>query len=266
MTPQPACLGEHNASAFQDLRVAHAYRYRPLSPPVVFDLLATLLVEIPRRVVDIGCGTGAVARHLGTMVEQVDAVEVSSAMLEQGRQLPHGDQPHLNWLIGRIEDVQLVPPDALMTAGESLPWMDWDTLLPRLQLLLTPHAMLVSLEIEDGHVPWREGLRVLIPRSSTIRDAQRLELVAALEPRQLFSGVGRHRTEPVPMLQSPAVYIESFQGRASRARARMPPEEADAFDHALRHLGSTVQPDQVELPIMVEMTWGKPLQGNHDPA
>jgi hypothetical protein len=53
MTPKPACLGEHNASAFQDLSVAHAYRYRPLYPPVVFDLLATLIVDTPRRVLDI---------------------------------------------------------------------------------------------------------------------------------------------------------------------------------------------------------------------
>src|SRR5215470_5570771 len=97
MIPKPACLGEHNASAFQDLSVAYAYRYRPLYPPVVFDLLATLIVDTPRRLLDIGCGTGALARHLVTMAEQIDAVDVSSAMIEQGRHLPNGDHPHLNW-------------------------------------------------------------------------------------------------------------------------------------------------------------------------
>src|SRR4029434_8478876 len=114
MTPKPACLGEHNASAFQDLSVAHAYHYRPLYPPVVFDLLATLIVDTTRRVLDMGCGTGALARHLVTKVEQVDAVDASSAMIEQGRQLPNGDHPHLHWIIGRIEDVRLVSPYALM--------------------------------------------------------------------------------------------------------------------------------------------------------
>jgi trans-aconitate methyltransferase len=266
MTPKPACLGEHNASAFQDPSVAHAYRYRPLYPPVVFDLLATLIVDTPRHVLDIGCGTGALARHLATTVEQVDAVDVSSAMIEQGRQLPNGDHPHLHWIIGRIEDVRLAPPYALMTAGESLHWMEWDTLLPRLPPLLTPHAMLVILEIAHLPVPWSEALRRLIQRYSTIRDYQRVDLVAALEQRQLFSVVGRRRTEPVPFVQSLAAYIESFHGRASLSRARMPPEDADAFDQALYHLVAAVNPDQVELPIVVDITWGKPLQVHRAPA
>jgi len=266
MISKPAYLGEHNASAFQDLRVAHAYRYRPLYPPVVFDLLATLLVDTPRRVLDIGCGTGALARHLVTMAEQIDAVDVSSAMIEQGRHLPHGDHPHLNWIIGRIEDVQLVPPYALMTAGESLHWMDWDTLLPRLQPLLTPHAMLVILEIEYGPVPWSEALRALIQRYATLHDYHHVDLVAALEQRRLFSVVGRRRTAPVPFVQSLEAYIESFHGRASLSRARMPPADTAAFDQALRHLVAAVNPDHVELPIVVAITWGKPVQGNSDTA
>jgi ubiquinone/menaquinone biosynthesis C-methylase UbiE len=264
MIPKPAHLGEHNASAFQDLSVAQAYRCRPLYPPAVFDLLATLMVDTPRRVLDIGCGTGALARHLVTMAEQVDAVDVSAAMIEQGRRLPNGDHPYLNWIIGRIEDVRLVPPYALMTAGESLHWMDWDTLLPRLQPRLTPHAMLVILEIAYGPVPWSEGLRELIQRYSTIRDYQHVDLIAELEQRRLFSVVGRRRTEPVPFVQSLEAYIESFHGRASLSRARMPPEDADAFDHALRHLASAVNPNQVELPIMVDITWGKPIRTHSD--
>jgi hypothetical protein len=125
--------------------------------------------------------------------------------------------------------------------------------------------MLVILEIAYGPVPWSEALRALIQQYSTIRDYQRVDLVAALEQRQLFSVVGRHRTEPVPFVQSLEAYIESFHGRASLSRARMPPEDADAFDQALRHLVSAVNPAQVELPIVVDITWGKPVQGNCAP-
>jgi ubiquinone/menaquinone biosynthesis C-methylase UbiE len=266
MTPKPACLGEHNVSAFQDLSVAHAYRSRPLYPPVVFDLLATLIVDTPRRMLDMGCGTGARARHLVTRVQQVDAVDVSSAMIEEGRQLPHGDHPHLHWILGRIEEARLVPPYALVTAGESLHWMDWDTLLPRLQPLLTPHAMLVIVEIEHVLVPWSEALRVLIQRYSTIRDYERVDLVATLEQRRLFSVAGRRHTEPVPFVQSLEAYMESFHGRASLSRTRMPPEDADAFDQALRHLVSAVNPAQVALPIVVDITWGKPIRAHSDTA
>jgi hypothetical protein len=44
----------------------------------------------------------------------------------------------------------------------------------------------------------------------------------------------------------------------------MPPEEAHAFDQELRKLVSAVHPDQVELPIVVDIVWGKPVQANSD--
>ena len=260
MLPKSAYLGDHNASAFQDPSVVHAYQYRPAYPPVVFDLLATLLVDTPRRVLDIGCGTGALARHLVTLADQVDAVDVSPAMIAQGRHLLHGDHPHLNWMVGRVEDVALVPPYALMTAGESLHWMDWDTLLPHLQTLLTPNAMLVILEIAYAPVPWSDALGMLIQQYSTIRDYQRIDLVAELVRRGLFCVIGKLQTDPIPFTQPLDAYIESFHGRAAFSRARMTSPDAHAFDQALRHLVSSVHPVQVEMSIMVDIVWGKPVR------
>jgi 2-polyprenyl-3-methyl-5-hydroxy-6-metoxy-1,4-benzoquinol methylase len=260
MMPKPAYLGAHTASAFQEPSVVHAYQYRPAYPPLVFDILATLLVDTPRRILDIGCGTGALARPLVTLAEQVDAVDISQAMVEQGKRLPNGDHPHLHWMVGRVEDVALIPPYALVTAGESLHWMDWDTLLPRLQTLLTPNAMLVILDIAFGVVPWSGALRQLIQQYSTIRDYQQVDVVAELVRRGLFAVRGKRQTEPVPFSQPLDAYIESFHGRAAFSRARMTPQEADAFDQALRTLVSSVNPAQVEVPIVVDLVWGKPLQ------
>jgi ubiquinone/menaquinone biosynthesis C-methylase UbiE len=260
MIPKPACLGDHNAMAFQEPSVVQAYQYRPGYPPIVFDILATLIVDTPRRLLDIGCGTGALARHLVTLADQVDAVDVSQAMIDQGRRLRNGDHPHLNWMVGRVEDIALVPPYALITAGESLHWMAWDTLLPRLQTLLTPNAMLVILELEYVPVPWSDALVKLIQQYSTIRDYQRVDLVAELVRRDLFSVIGKRQTAPVSFTQPLDAYIESFHGRAAFSRARMASRDAHAFDQALRNLVSSVNPAQVEVPIVVDIVWGKPLQ------
>lgn len=75
--------------------VATAYRYRPPYPPVVFDALERLITDESRAVLDIGAGEGALARPLAARVERVDAVDVSAAMVEEGRQRPGGRQPNL---------------------------------------------------------------------------------------------------------------------------------------------------------------------------
>jgi ubiquinone/menaquinone biosynthesis C-methylase UbiE len=85
--------------------MAAAYRHRPPYPPAVFGVLAELIVDQPRAVLDVGCGDGALARHLVASVDRVDAVDVSVAMVENGRELPGGDHPRLRWMVGRVEEV-----------------------------------------------------------------------------------------------------------------------------------------------------------------
>jgi 2-polyprenyl-3-methyl-5-hydroxy-6-metoxy-1,4-benzoquinol methylase len=113
------------ARAFQDRSVAAAYRLRPPYPPETFEVLAGLLADGPRVALDVGCGDGAIARPLAPLVDRVDAVDASAAMIEAGKGLPGGGHPRLRWIIGRAEDAPLRPPYALVTAGSSLHWMDW---------------------------------------------------------------------------------------------------------------------------------------------
>jgi 2-polyprenyl-3-methyl-5-hydroxy-6-metoxy-1,4-benzoquinol methylase len=76
----------------------------------------SLIADGPRTVLDIGTGTGAVARPLAPLVERVHAVDWSAAMIEEGRQLPGGDHPNLIWSVGPAETVALAPPYGLVTA------------------------------------------------------------------------------------------------------------------------------------------------------
>ena len=67
-------------------------------------------------------------------------------MIEEGERLPDGDHPGLRWLHGPVEEAALDPPYALVTAGESLHWMDWNVALPRFRELLAPGAHLAIVE------------------------------------------------------------------------------------------------------------------------
>lgn len=256
---KPAAYSMERATAFQETSVADAYRFRPTYPPAVFPLLATFIHDEPRRVLDVGCGTGFLARHLVEIADHVDAVDVSAKMIERGKRMPNGEHPRLRWLLGRAEDAPLATPYALITAGESLHWMDWPVVMPRFQSLLSPNGMLAILELGNDPVPWGGELLRIIKRFSTIRDYQPLDLAEELERRGLFERHGRQRTESVPFIQPLDEYIESFHGRASFSRERMTSSDAESFDHTVRELVAAYCENTVALHVYAEVTWGAPL-------
>src|SRR5690242_1961010 len=79
MMQKPEYFTVHYAEAFKDQSVAKSYRLRPTYPAETFTILAGLLRGESRRVLDVGSGTGNVARHLVELVERVDAVDFSQA-------------------------------------------------------------------------------------------------------------------------------------------------------------------------------------------
>src|SRR5579859_4486707 len=191
MSRPPSFLRPEVAATFKDREVAASYRHRPTYPPHTFDILARSIVDEPRTVLDLGCGTGFVARPLAPLVDRVDAIDASSSMIEEGKRLPGGDNPRLRWIVGRAEDVPLHPPYALVTAGDSLHWMDWNVLLPRLAGALSPRGSLAILSV-DGKIAaedevLHQELVDLIRRYSTYKEWRPdFDLVAELTRRGLF--------------------------------------------------------------------------------
>src|SRR5262245_25348198 len=88
MTDKPAGFGQQYASAFREETVANAYVYRPSYPPAAFTVLAGLLPSKAQRILDVGCGTGALARNLTFLAIPIDAVDISPAMVVRGQRLP----------------------------------------------------------------------------------------------------------------------------------------------------------------------------------
>jgi trans-aconitate methyltransferase len=257
---QPEFLNERVASAFQEQSVVEAYQYRPVYPAETFEILAGLLPEDNKTVLDVGCGTGLIARNLVTFATRVDAVDVSSTMIATGRNLPNGNHPNLHWHLGKAEETFPQPPYGLITAGESLHWMNWEVIMPRFADVLEPTGYLAILHPKVTSVPWNEGLAKIISTYSTTRDFRKFDLVEELEQGQHFQKVGTKATDPMTFVQPLEDYIKSFHGRASFSRERMSAENAAAFDKAMLEL---VQPfavnGKIELSVSAEIVWGKPL-------
>lgn len=255
------------AADFDHPDVVSSYRYRPQYPAQTFDILAGLITDEPRVVLDIGCGTGFLARPLASRVDRLDAIDMSPTIIEEGKRLPGGDDTRLHGMVGRAEDALLDPPYALVIAGDALGWMDWDVVLLRLADALTPSGLFANLGIEfrtpSGLDAFGEGLRAL--RERYIRTPWRpnlssFDLFDDLQRRGLFREIGRTSTDVVSFRQPAGDFVRSYHGRASNFLHRLEPEEASAFDAGLRQLVLEHIGPEVELSVWANIVWGRPLR------
>src|ERR1051325_10907037 len=110
MHAKPKHMSREYAEQFQDQSVVDVYHLRPPYQEEIFAVLADLIDPACRRVLDVGCGTGEIARRIAPEVEQVDAVDFSPAMIAKGKSSPGGNALNLRWIEGEIEKVTLHPP------------------------------------------------------------------------------------------------------------------------------------------------------------
>jgi len=260
MIPKPSHLGNEYGAQFTDDSVVDVYHLRPPYPVAVFRQLVTLLAGASRLVLDLGCGTGEIARPLAPMVDVVDAVDQSEMMLHKGRQSPGGSAATIRWIHARAEDAPFHPPYDLVVAGASLHWMEWDVVLPRIARVLAPDGFLAIVELKEEPAAWVEEIAPLLRRFSTNRDFRPYDIVQELEQRNLFEVKGRFRSDSVPLRQSIPDYIESFHARNGFSRDRMTTDAANAFDREMeqvirRHTSS----NRLTLQVRGSVVWGRPV-------
>jgi len=190
MQPKPENFGAYHAEAFKDQQVVDAYRYRPPYPQEVFTILASLVIDEPKAVLDVGSGSGDIARPLVELVERVDAVDFSRSMIEKGKQLLNGNHPRLHWIYGKVEEVPLTPPYALITAGSSIHWPTWDIAFPRFQTLLTPNGSLALIYRRTLPMPWDTEIRRISVQFSDHQGHRGSNAIQELETRRFFHRQG----------------------------------------------------------------------------
>lgn len=260
MPSRPDFWGKEFGTRFQNQNVADRYHLRTKYPPETFRILANLIVDEPRILLDVGSGSGDVSRHMLEYVERIDAIDISLPMMEHGKALPGGNSPKIRWIYGAIEDTPLSPPYALITAGQSLHWMDWDIVLPRFARSVTPHGMLAILNSEVVPTTWSEDLLEILRRYSTNPHFEPFDMIEALEKQQLFQKTGELCTLPMPFEQSVENQVEAFHSQSSLSRDHMTPENAAAFDAEMRDLLiSHAQDGKITIQVYGHIVWGKPL-------
>ncbi|MCP5096437.1 MAG: methyltransferase domain-containing protein [Chloroflexi bacterium] len=261
MMQKPNHLAPSYGAQFKDQSVVNAYHNRPAYPEVVFDILTNLMPASSQRVLDVGCGTGYLARPLTSQVAHIDAVDFSAHMIAQGKTLPNGNAANLTWIEGAVEEVPLTPPYGLITAGESLHWMAWEIVLPRFHTLLAPNAYLAIVSKRFSTMPWQAELGDIIAHFSTNQEFEPYNLVDELVQRGLFEKLGEQVTAPITHQQTVDTYIESFHSSNGFSRDRMTSVGATGFDTAVRDLITPYCPDnQMEIQVSGQVIWGIPQQ------
>jgi SAM-dependent methyltransferase len=263
MQPKPENFSTNYAEEFKRQQVVDAYRNRPPYPAEVFDILAHLITDEPRAVLDVGAGSGDIARHLVDFVERVDAVDFSQNMIARGKQLPNGNHLHLNWIYGKVEEVPLTPPYALITAGSSIHWTDWPVAFPRFRSLLTPNSYLALIYRRVVPMPWDNDLSALQALFSTRSISRSSKAARELEMRGFFHPQGQKETTPIPFSQSIADFIEGLHSRSGLSRQRMGPQLTTDFDQYARTILTPYSQDgMLSFHIVGTVTWGTPANGD----
>jgi SAM-dependent methyltransferase len=248
--PKPSGWSPDRATSFQLDAVARSYAFRPPYGATLFAKLASLVGDEPRTVLDLGCGPGDLARYLVPLFDRVDAVDMSPAMIAVGRTREHGDAANLRWIQGRAEDAPLDPPYALVVAGDSLHWMDWPVIVPRIRDVLSPNGWLaIAGKVWGTDTPEE---RELWSRYSTNQEYRPVHLIEELESRGFFEKRG---TEGFTAEWTPTI-DEYLAANRSRASYPTEPERAEAFDAELERL---LDGDRLRLTVRGGVAWGVPL-------
>ncbi|MCI0583692.1 MAG: class I SAM-dependent methyltransferase [Chloroflexi bacterium] len=244
-------------AVFSNREVARRYRYRAPYPDDVLTTLRRLTVA-PRTILDVGAGTGALARRMVGFAERIDAIDPSAAMINEGRRLPGGGDRRLHWICGRAEDGPLSPPYGLITAGASLHWLDLDVAFARLREALSPGAVLAVADTEIVHGPYRPELEAVIREHSQLEHhTETPDFMEELNASGRFAIQGRHRTEPVPFEQSVDDYVEMLHSTSTLARVRLG-DGASRFDADIRAVFARHGLDPLRYGVIGVVIWGRP--------
>lgn len=260
MKLKPAGLGPEYSTQFNDASVVAAYKTRPPYP----ERLVSLIVEVAGadrpRILDLGCGTGELARRLAARGVAITAIDQSSRMIAEAKRLPGGDAASIMWVNGAIEDVALSGAFDLALAAESFHWFDWARVSSRIAEVVRGGKLLLVEGRNEEPAAWTPDLRALIVRYSTNREFEPYSLVEELSARACLALHGQTPIGPDRFTQSVDDYVTSIHSRNGFSRDRMTAADASGLDAAMRALlAPHSRNGLLELEISTHVAWGQAL-------
>lgn len=209
--------------------------FRPGRPDGLYDRLQALGIGLPsQRVLDLGTGTGVIARALARRGSIVTGIDIAPEQIEEARRLADAEHLPIDFRVASAEE----PPFAdrsfhVATANQCFLYFDKERALAALRRVLVPGGRLAT-----SHFNW-------LPRIDPIAAASE-ELILKFNPS--WQGAGFEGSiVPVPDWAPNDVVLEGFfwfdvdvpfdriawQGRIRASRgigASLSPIQVDAFD------------------------------------
>lgn len=254
-------LPERAGASFTQDDVVLNYAFRPPYPPALFDRLVDIA---PSRtsLLDIGCGPGKISRPLAPHFEQVTALDPSLAMLAQGRALPGGDAPNIDWINGLAETFATKDRTFDLTvAAASIHWMDHQRLFPRLAAQANPgHVMAVVSGDDAFEPPWRSDWLDFLARWVPAITGEAFGAPAKAEQWARYKAYldirGEEHVVSDPFEQSVAEFIACQHSRDTFAPSKLG-DRLSAFDRALEEILWPHAIDGVlRYRVRTSMVWG----------
>jgi SAM-dependent methyltransferase len=222
--------------------------YRPGYPASFYTVLQAVGIGRPgQEILDLGTGTGVLARSFATQGAHVIGIDIAAAQIVAAQQLAAQDRLPIRFITGAAEAAEFPPQSFdIISCGQSWLYFDAQRLIPLVKKWLKPGGKLVLT-----HLSW-------LPRQDPIAQASE-QLILRYNPqwsdadfpgsrtiqhawsRQDFCLVTYHAyEEALPFTR------ESWRGRIRACRAigaALPPAEVERFDQEHDALLRQIAPD-----------------------
>ena len=241
-------------------------KHRAGFPDRFFDrLFKDCIVAKGARVLDLGTGTGTVARGLAKRGCLVTALDPSEAMLEQAKVLAHEEGADIQFVQAQAEQTHL-PSGSFdaVTAGTCWHWFEKPKAVLETRRVLKPLGRLVIANLD-----W-------LPRPGNVVEATETLIKAHNPPWDGDDGTGIYPGWFADLSQAGFVDIESFsldvslpyshEGWLGRIRASsgvaasLPPDAVERFNDAHREMLARDFPeDLLQIPHRVFAVYGSKM-------
>lgn len=252
--------------SFEDREVARLYVHRPDYPKAVYDRLIELAPG-RGRLLDLGCGTGKIARHLAGTFEQVTGLDASGEMLEVARTLPGGQADNISWVRGLAETAPLDGnPLDLIVAAASIHWVDHAVVFPRLRAAARENHTFVVVDGDGAHEPsWQAAWDEFLARWIYDLKGERYEPHRPDSPhaakmnryRDWIDQAGETAILSPPVSQAVPDFVACQHSRDTFAPYKLGPKMT-AFDRELTEFLTPHAVDgRLSYSVKTTLTWGR---------
>lgn len=264
MRLEPALRPTYASSVIDFGKTAADYAlHRAGFPERFFDRLALQGIGRPgQAVVDVGTGTGTLARGLARRGVAVIGVDPSAAMLGQARELAAAEGLTIDFREGHAEALPLADGAVdVVTAGQCWHWFDRPRAAAEARRVLRHDGRVVL-----AHFDWIPQAGSVVEATEALVQAHnpawRLAGGAGLYPAWLadLSGAGFFDLETASFDVAVTYSHEAWRGRiraSAGVAASLPPDAVARFDAAHAAMLAVRFPDPVEAPHRVWWVTGR---------